>query len=123
MNTDEKCIKIIINEIDDLFTALERLQCIEKEDFFNDSHIKKIATQTLINISETIDYISSEYKISNSEIDWKQFKTIRNIAAHKYGAINFFIVWQIVKVNLPDFRTKLILLTQNNVKSGAEQVL
>ncbi|AVX19684.1 Protein of unknown function DUF86 [Carboxydocella sporoproducens DSM 16521] len=33
---------------------------------------------------------------------------LRNIAAHKYGAINFVVVWNIINKNIPIFKKSII---------------
>ena len=76
MSTTKRLLKSIILEITDLEAALHRFDCRNVQSFLEDSHLKKIAAQTLIIISEAIQFLSDEYKSNHSEIDWKQFKTI-----------------------------------------------
>jgi uncharacterized protein with HEPN domain len=100
---DKKLLLTIIENIDDIDNAILQFKSNDINVFLNNRLVQKCVVMSLINISEAIMELSSEC-ISNENINWKQFKKLRNIAAHKYGAINFVLVWNIVNKNIPDFK-------------------
>lgn len=107
MSPNKKILNIILREIDDLNAAFNRFNCKSFEDFEKDTHLKKIIVMTLINISEAALSLPSSFRSKHGEIKWQQFKTLRNIGAHKYGSVNFIIVWNIVKNDIPGFKSSI----------------
>ena len=78
------------------------------DDFLKDRLLQKCTVMSLINISEAIGELSTDFLAENKKVNWKQFKKLRNIVAHKYGAINFIVVWNILQTNLPGFKEGII---------------
>ena len=61
---------------------------------------------SLINVSEAALSIPLSFRNKHQEVNWQQFKTLRNIGAHKYGAVNFTIVWNILQKDVPILKLK-----------------
>lgn len=62
---------------------------------------------TLINIGELARLLSDKLKNSEKDIPFNEIIATRNIAAHGYFALNFEYVWDTIKVDIPDLKTKL----------------
>ena len=60
-------------------------------------------------IGEAANRLPEESKDQITEIDWHKIRGFRNRVAHDYMGINYFIVWQIREVFLPE----LISLLKN----------
>jgi len=74
--------------------------------FFYDEYLsnseKRFATVKQIEIvGEACKNISTELKQAHSEIEWKPITGFRNISIHEYFGVNFHIVWEIAKNDLP----------------------
>lgn len=52
-------------------------------------------------IGEACNALTTEFKNSYPEIDWKPIRGFRNISSHEYFAVNFHIVWEIAQNDLP----------------------
>lgn len=68
-------------------------------------------------IGEASDHISKETKSQFSEIDWSQIKGMRNIFVHEYFGIDSRLVWEIIKHDLPDLKTKVLVIV-NSLSEG-----
>ena len=51
-------------------------------------------------IGEMTDRISTEFKSSHSEIDWKNIKGLRNIIAHDYFGVDAEEIWGIIEQHI-----------------------
>ncbi|GAW29545.1 DUF86 domain-containing protein [Carboxydocella sp. ULO1] len=105
---DRKILLAILEDIEDIYKALDEFSCDTMEKFLASRLLQKCVVMSLINISEGIGELSKELKSKYKQIDWSQFKKLRNIAAHKYGAINFVVVWNIINKNIPIFKKSII---------------
>lgn len=61
----------------------------------------------LIQIGELAGRVSDETVIKNPSVSWRAIKAMRNIHAHDYGHIDYSIVWDTLKNDIPDLRMKL----------------
>lgn len=58
-------------------------------------------------IGEAVKNISPELKQKYPNIEWKKIAGTRDVLIHAYFSIEMSLIWQIVKKNLPIFKTKL----------------
>jgi len=49
----------------------------------------------------------------NSTIPWARIIGLRNLVIHEYFGIDDFTIWNVIKINLPDLKEKIILLLEN----------
>jgi uncharacterized protein with HEPN domain len=94
--------KIRIAHILDAIAETERyLTGISFEDFLTNSE-KRFATVKQIEIiGEACNSITAGFKEEHTEIQWKPINGFRNISIHEYFGVNFRIVWEIAKNDLP----------------------
>jgi len=101
---DEVIKKKILREIDDISKFIDK---ITEEDFYKDSKTQKAVIMSLINIGELSKSFSDDFIDSNEKIPWKKIQAMRNVAAHKYEAIDMQIVWDTIHVSVVELRKKL----------------
>jgi uncharacterized protein with HEPN domain len=77
--------------------------------FLNNSMMKFACIKQLEIIGEASAHISDEIKMQFSEIEWSQIKGMRNIFVHEYFGIDTKLVWDIIKLDLPDLKSKVTL--------------
>ena len=94
--------KIRIQHILDAISEVEKyLSGVSYEEYLANSE-KRFATVKQIEIvGEACNHISNELKLAHSEIEWKPISGFRNISIHEYFGVNFRIVWEIAKNDLP----------------------
>ena len=77
---------------------------------FNNSKMRFIESATfrnavclcLLQIGELVTVLSGEFKEKYSEIPWRDIKFLRNIVAHRYGNIDYDIIWDICLSDVPE---------------------
>ena len=82
-----------------------------KEQFSESVTFRNAVCLCLLQIGELSSILSEEFKESNSEIQWREIKLLRNIVAHRYGQIDYDIIWEICTTDIPamiEFCTKII---------------
>jgi uncharacterized protein with HEPN domain len=52
-------------------------------------------------VGEACNALTDDFKNLHPKIAWKPIRGFRNISTHEYFAINFRIVWEIAKNDLP----------------------
>ncbi|MCS7307759.1 MAG: DUF86 domain-containing protein [Aquificaceae bacterium] len=100
--------KLFINDI------LESIQKIEKytdnlsyNEFVADEKTKDAVIRNLEIIGEAARQIPDNIKALTSEIEWSKIIGLRNRIIHGYFAIEYEIIWQIVKKELPSLKTEI----------------
>lgn len=85
------------------------LEITETINYFGDSFkeyqtnkiYRNATVMCVLQIGELVNHLSDEFKESNTEIPWKDFKVLRNIAAHNYGSFSAKRTWVIAKEEIP----------------------
>lgn len=91
----------ILHILDAIAEIEKYLKNVSYDDFLANSE-KRFATIKQIEIiGEACNALSSEFKQNHPEIEWKPIKGFRNISIHEYFSVNFQIVWEIAKIDLP----------------------
>ena len=57
--------------------------------------------------------ISESLKNSHKEIGWKEISGTRDKMIHHYFGVDMDIVWNIIKKDLPDLKTKMLKIKQD----------
>lgn len=100
---------------------LEAIREIEKylnaagseDDFYNNSALKFATVKQLEIIGEAAGKLSEETRKLASELEWKAIISMRNRLVHDYENIDFTIVYEVAKDELPSLKEAIdkILMT------------
>ena len=63
-------------------------------------------------IGEAVKNISENLKDKHREIEWKEIAGTRDKMIHHYFGVDLNIVWDIVKINLPDLKKKILKIKE-----------
>lgn len=77
------------------------------EQFLEDKKTQDAVVRNLEIIGEAAKNISEESKSRFPQIPWKDLAGVRDKLIHHYFGVNFDIVWNIVKQELPDVLSQL----------------
>lgn len=77
------------------------------EQFLEDKKTQDAVVRNLEIIGEAVKNISEESKSRFPQIPWKDLAGVRDKLIHHYFGVNFDIVWNIVKQELPDVLSQL----------------
>ena len=76
--------------------------------FMENSMMRFACIKQMEIIGEASNHISDETKSKFSTIQWSQIIGMRNIFIHEYFGIDPRLVWEIIKVDLPGLKEKVI---------------
>jgi len=77
------------------------------EQFVDDKKTQDAVVRNLEIIGEAAKNISEELKKKYPQIRWKELAGVRDKLIHHYFGVNFDIVWNIVKQELPELLSQL----------------
>lgn len=92
---------------------LEKESAISEDLFMRDEVLMRAFARSLEIIGEAIKMIPDDVKNNYSDIDWKSFAGLRDKLIHHYFGIDYQIVWDIVKNELPLLQKQLIEIQKN----------
>jgi len=58
-------------------------------------------------IGEASSKLTAPFRIKHKEIEWRKIIGMRNRIIHAYDTVNFEIVWDVVREDLPELKKKL----------------
>lgn len=99
--------RIRIQHILDAIAETENYLIHSSFEDYNSNSEKRFATIKQIEIvGEACNHLTNELKQKHPEIEWLQINGFRNISVHEYFGIDFHIVWDIAKNDLPVLKQK-----------------
>jgi len=88
-------------------------QDLSYEQFLEDKKTQDAVVRNLEIIGEAAKNISEELKKKYPQIRWKDLAGVRDKLIHHYFGVNFDIVWNIVKQELPELLSQLEEILKN----------
>ena len=88
-------------------------QDLSYEQFLEDKKTQDAVVRNLEIIGEAAKNISEELKKKYPQMRWKDLAGVRDKLIHHYFGVNFDIVWNIVKQELPDVLSQLEEILKN----------
>lgn len=72
----------------------------------DDSNTAGIVLHIMI-IGEATKRLSPEFRAQHPDIPWQQMAGMRDIIAHQYDKIDFDLMWDVIKVSIPEMLEKV----------------
>ncbi len=90
------------NDILESITAIDvYLENMSYEEFINDRKTYSATIRELEIIGEAVSKISDKIKAKYQDVLWQPIKDFRNKIVHEYFGIDYRMVWDIIKNELP----------------------
>ena len=80
------------------------------EDLNADLILKSAIMAQLMIMGEAAKHLNEDFKIANNQIDWNKIIGLRNILIHEYFGIEWEIVWDTIKEDIPKLKKDLAKL-------------
>jgi uncharacterized protein with HEPN domain len=94
----------ILDSINDILLFTKN---VDYEAYISDYKLRLAIVKLIENIGEASNGISSETIKRLPEIEWSVLKGIRNILVHEYFGIDYEIIWNSIKENIPELKIKI----------------
>ena len=100
--------KVFLVHILESIEAIEEyLQGVSEETFHVSREKQDLAVRRLEIIGEASKNIPDDFRNSHPDIPWKRMSGMRDMIAHQYFGINYNIVWDTVKNQLPSLKAQI----------------
>ena len=97
-----------IEHILDSINAIESFsKNMKKEKLIFDRLKQSAIVREIEIIGEAVKNISKRLKNKHQEIEWKEIAGTRDKMIHHYFSVDLNIVWDIIKINIPDLKEKI----------------
>lgn len=97
----------ILKEIEDVNRFLEGRSM---EEFLSSILLQKATVMSLLNIGELTKSFTDALVDAMPWMPWHDIRSARNIAAHKYYALDMDDVWETYRTDLPQMRKEMQLI-------------
>jgi uncharacterized protein with HEPN domain len=104
-------LKHILEAIIDIEESTKNLS---KREFKENKDVKDATVRRLEIIGEAVKNIPNLFKEKYPQIPWKEIIGTRDKIIHHYFGVDLDIVWDIVKINLPDLKNKIEKIIKEN---------
>jgi len=82
--------------------VLKYMQGVSRADFDKNEMLQDAVTRPLEIIGEAAGQVSEEYREAHMEIPWHKMIGMRNRLIHEYFRVNYGVVWDTVRDDLPE---------------------
>jgi len=112
--------------LEDMLQSMERIEEYLGNLDFKEFKMSFMVVDAIIRnfevIGEASKNIPNEIQEKYPEIPWKKMYGLRNLIAHEYFGIDYEMIWEIAKNNLPQNRTDLeYIIVKEKVQNGNDK--
>lgn len=100
---DNSALKHIFAYCEEIERTLAEID-YDRQKFNQSSTHRNALALCVLQIGELVGVLTDEFKQNHSEMPWKDIKQMRNIVAHRYGAFDFDILWEVVTGDVPELK-------------------
>lgn len=97
--------------LEDIIAFIDEIELIAKQDRNNIGFFRGIERNLAV-LGEAANKLSSELKLANPQIPWRDIIDLRNLIVHGYDAVKPSEVWDIVDHHVPRFKQQIEQLLQ-----------
>jgi len=76
-------------------------------EFSQNQTLQKAFTRSLEIIGEATKNLPPEFRDQHNSIDWKSIAGMRDRLIHNYFGVDYQIVWDVIKNEIPPLKTKI----------------
>ena len=102
-----KDILIAVDKIDEVTNV------VVFDVFMQDYKIHDVVMYNFIIVGEASNRISDEFKQTHNSVEWHKLRGMRNHLAHSYDEIDYKVVWETIKNDLPQLKKQIQNIIQN----------
>ena len=77
------------------------------ENFLRNNLLKMGLSMAILRIGELAKNLSQEFRIKNSQVNWKAISGFRDVIAHKYDILDMEEVYKTVRYEFPELKLQI----------------
>ena len=104
---DKKHQELLQKILDEITFLTTHTDSLSYEDYIKDPVIERAVAMSLLNIGELANGLTFDFYAKYPSIPWRDIIGLRHAVAHGYGALDFDIVWETIKNDIPNLKTQL----------------
>jgi uncharacterized protein with HEPN domain len=93
--------------VTDLSFILDHTGGVTKEDITEDEVLLDSIMFRLIQVSESAERLSAEFKDNRPDIPWRAIRGLRNRIVHEYSHVDLGVIYNTVTIDLPELLKEL----------------
>jgi uncharacterized protein with HEPN domain len=97
-------VEFLNHILDECIYLLKEYNTNKYDDFISDERLSKAVCRSLEIIGEASSKTSPELKTKYPLIAWREMSDIRNRIIHHYFGIDYDIVWDTLKTDIPELK-------------------
>jgi uncharacterized protein with HEPN domain/predicted nucleotidyltransferase len=104
---------LLCHMLDEVEYLLAQRALITKSKLLADDTLKRAFSRSIEIIGEAVKQMPAEFRQSHPDVPWKLISGMRDLLVHKYFAVDYYIVWDVIEHKLDDLNQMLIsMLTE-----------
>ncbi len=104
MKEDKVYLKHVLDEINFL---LKETKNLSYQEFIENEVYTRAFSRSLEIIGEAVKNLSKKLRDKHNEIEWKKIACLRDKLVHHYFAVDYNLMWDVIKNKLPDIKPKI----------------
>ena len=97
--------------VEDIWESIEKIERyidgMTQDNFDSDEKTTDAVVRNLEIIGEAAGRLPEDFTNQHSEIEWVKIIGLRNRIVHEYFGVDLQIIWQILRKDIPAFKTSL----------------
>lgn len=92
----------------------DRARVLDRAGFDADEDVRLALTHLIQTLGEAARRVSASYKVAHPEIPWAEIVGMRHKIVHDYLSVNFDLVWDVARLEIPRLLTQLRSLIRDS---------
>jgi len=97
----------LIHLLESVEFIIKYTSSLTEDDFLRDEVLKRAIVREFEVIGEAANYLNSNLKEKNNNIQWPKIISLRNRLIHEYMEVNYRTVWEIVQEEIIDLKNNI----------------
>lgn len=97
-----RCKDILLHMREDCVDIRQFIEGMTEDEFANNKLVRNAVGMSLINIGELVKALPMDFREEHSKLPWRRIAGMRDLAAHKYQALDISAIWNVAKNRVPE---------------------
>ena len=97
-----------------------RFQNVSYDEFLEDETLRLASERSIEIIGEAVKNLPDEIFAAYPEVSWREIARMRDRLIHRYFAIDYTIVWDVIQIHIPLLKSKVEFILNNRDTENKE---